>query len=404
MGLRWRSWAAATAVLAGLATALGGLPIATSTLPFLPHPPIAIRGDDAFSDPLSGVVNPHAAGTAEDPYVIEGWDLTPLRVQLWDLGASPAGYECASTANPSFLGFDMEGQREFFHGIEIKDTTKHVTIRGNWIHARAPEQVVYPGGPVLVRVDSEGLSGILVENASNVRLEGNTIGDADAAAPRLQRGVCARDATNLAIAGNTALNTIHNMVETIRGDGVAITGNVFAGSRGFGPSLQAAGVRTFGTTNVLLENNRVSGHAGPGLHVGISEGARILGNTVEGNGLATTEVRAGIRVGVAHNAVVRDNLVRDNHGYGVYVSNAQGVQVHDNNLVGNCPTTPNAPACGQLGFVGLKNNCDTCPVDATLDWWGCTGGPGAAGCDRAEGQVTVVPSRSAPVAGAGAEV
>lgn len=73
------------------------------------HSPIVIRGDAMFKlGPAVGVRNPAAAGTAEDPYVISGWCVTPV----------------AGGANPRNAG------------IYIHNTTSHVVLRDNQIDGR----------------------------------------------------------------------------------------------------------------------------------------------------------------------------------------------------------------------------------------------------------------------------
>ncbi len=47
----------------------------------IPHPPIQIQSDQGFRLPGSGVTNPYASGSAEDPYVIQGWCLQRLLLQ-----------------------------------------------------------------------------------------------------------------------------------------------------------------------------------------------------------------------------------------------------------------------------------------------------------------------------------
>lgn len=73
-----------------------------------PHPPIRIVGDAGFADPRNGVRS--GTGTAADPYMIEGWNVTGTYEILDDLGPSPpiAGQEAA---------------------IQVLDTTKSFVIR-----------------------------------------------------------------------------------------------------------------------------------------------------------------------------------------------------------------------------------------------------------------------------------
>ena len=102
----------------------------------------------------------------------------------------------------------------------------------------------------------------------------------------------------------------------------------------------------------------------------------------------------------ADNCIIRNNIVEDNsHGIliftdynqilhnhilyntnydsGIHLAgNTLGNEIHCNNIKGNCP--------------GLINEGEG-SVDATENWWGCSGGPGAVGCDAVVGDVLVTP-------------
>ncbi|MFZ3236929.1 MAG: hypothetical protein WA184_16370, partial [Stellaceae bacterium] len=74
----------------------------------------------------------------------------------------------------------------------------------------------------------------------------------------------------------------------------------------------------------------------------------------------------------------------------IAVDNAAGgiVIAHLNNLVGR----------GTTGVANLGAG----PVDATQNWWGCAGGPGARGCSTVSGaNVTTTPFLTQPVQAAG---
>jgi len=59
-------------------------------------------------------------------------------------------------------------------------------------------------------------------------------------------------------------------------------------------------------------------------------------------------------------------------------STASGNIIHCNNIAGNGP-------------YGVCNENADEEADATYNWWGCSGGPGAAGCDTVSGRVAYSP-------------
>jgi len=64
-------------------------------------------------------------------------------------------------------------------------------------------------------------------------------------------------------------------------------------------------------------------------------------------------------------------------------STAMNLALHDNNLLGK-------------SAIGVQN-AGGGTVDATQNYWGCPGGPGAAGCSTVQGTVTFVPFLKHPV-------
>ncbi len=120
----------------------------------------------------------------------------------------------------------------------------------------------------------------------------------------------------------------------------------------------------------------------------------ITGNYIAGNGpdSGVTSVPTGISL--LGTTTVTGTLITLNQIekelIDIAVDNAAGgiVIAHLNNLVGR----------GTTGVANLGAG----PVDATQNWWGCAGGPGARGCATVSGaNVTTTPFLTQPVQAAG---
>lgn len=342
------------------------------------HVPIRIHGDDDFAYPteVSGVRC--GSGTAEDPYVIGGWELRPLNVYAAfgvdalepDVEIRHSGPGCQATepATVSAGAFPVgvagyAGVRR--HGVEIVDTDAHVVIQDNYIHPRPDEEPV----------DSDRLVGVFVENAANVRIDGNRIGNTSEA--RLYHGVCMKQVSDVVVANNTIRHTVEETVKSWRGSGLDLVGNVLdTPAEGF-----ADGVRMEFTTDVRLIGNRIANQADTAVYVDDSPGLVVDGNTIEDGGL-------GLILEDVDGAHLLRNVVRGHTFDGIRVTGSKNVVVEDNNIHGN-------------DDWGLLNN-DRPEVDAEMNYWGCPDGPDDADCDDVAGTVDYDPWRSAPVADAGA--
>ncbi len=173
---------------------------------------------------------------------------------------------------------------------------------------------------------------------------------------------------------------------------------------------------------------------GPGGYPSGSEnitGNQIVGNRYQGSRITN---QVGIEVGVAFEApqnpptpakiaaclpIIHDNTISGNvlHGadYGLYVYTATRLQVLDNDIsdcLGEAISLDDGWsgggfACNTLSGngYGLSNDATVgdATVDATSNWWGCAGGPGAGGCDPVSSDVIYDPWLQA-IPGSGAAV
>ncbi len=278
-------------------------------------------------------------------------------------------------------------------------TTVTVQITNNVIH-----EVADPtrGG----EAQAFGEAGILAFNiGGGAVISGNTIFDIRDSAPPTGPGespgsgraqaILVKSSNGMASGVTIASNTLHDIQDVaIRFNGVSgatsadITDNVITtvGSAGTG-FLSGIGIDHIGQGSV--SGNRIADVTGGfGLGIQASGTTTIAGNSIEnvvgGNGL--TFPGAGILINT--DAVsASDNLIRGN-AIGVVVGSivAAGTAVNGNCITGNSGG----------GLV----NASSSSVDATNNWWGCAGGPGAGGCDTVSdvggGTTTYVPFSPSP--------
>jgi hypothetical protein len=115
----------------------------------------------------------------------------------------------------------------------------------------------------------------------------------------------------------------------------------------------------------------------------------ITGNFISGNGAdtedATTPGTTGINVygvGAAHATEILENTIQ-NEAVDIVMNNPGNMEVHLNNLLG-----------GGVGVANLGKGS----VNATMNYFGCSGGPGTTGCAAVNGSAVVsTPFLSAPV-------
>jgi hypothetical protein len=172
------------------------------------------------------------------------------------------------------------------------------------------------------------------------------------------------------------------------------TGN---GGAGVGIFTPTPGTKAFDNLILgnVLTNNGLPGVALHSHAFGQNlNGNRIIGNFVSGNaadGDAGTSGPTGIIIFSDANGnaapitgmTIKFNTVT-NEAIDVWVgSTAMNLALHDNNLLGK-------------SAIGVQN-AGGGTVDATQNYWGCPGGPGAAGCSTVQGTVTFVPFLKHPV-------
>jgi hypothetical protein len=143
--------------------------------------------------------------------------------------------------------------------------------------------------------------------------------------------------------------------------------------------------------------NRITGNGHPGvaLHAhragaNLTDNA-IIGNYIAGNGSDSgdtpTAGPTGVNIHAGNsNVALTGNLVTGNvikqESIDVAINTLAQIDVHLNNLGGEA-----------VGIANLGSG----PINATMNWWGCSGGPTAHGCSTVQGTgITFAPWLTKP--------
>jgi parallel beta-helix repeat protein len=148
--------------------------------------------------------------------------------------------------------------------------------------------------------------------------------------------------------------------------------------------------------NVVI-GNRLTGNGQPGVAMHVHKaGGQVTGNLIVGNYIAdngkdvadnATAGPTGINIHAGNSGepmtgnVVTGNVI-EREAIDVAVSTSAQINVHLNDLAGS--------------GVGVAN-LGTGTIDAAVNWWGCSGGPQAAGCSGVQGSgITSTPWLTRP--------
>jgi len=273
-----------TAVITGTNSGASGL---------TPRGPIRIIGDNGFTRD-NGVVA--GSGTADDPYIIEGWDI------------NATGYD---------------------YGIYIANTRAYFIIRNCKIYGAI-------------------WGGIRLENVTNGKITSNTITDNNV-------GIFLWYSRNNVIAGNNLIgnglfvyyNSYNNTIvdNTVNGKPLVYLENardqVVSGSAGqvvlvncynitvenLDISDTTVGIELFNTSNSIIRYNNVVNNVG-GFYLGLSSS-----NTIEYNNIANND--HGIYLDSSSNNTIEYNNITDNNRVGIYLEDSSNNVIAGNNFINN---------------------------------------------------------------------
>lgn len=277
----------------------------------------------------------------------------------------------------------------------------------------SPTCPVLAGTPFQKGEDLDCGEGIFLSGVDHSVISGNTV-------THNAGGILLTDDTGAThdnlVNGNTVTKNAPDCGITVpshSGAGVyhnTISGNNVSGNGDAGVGLFAPGPGSKTYANVVIGNqlrgNGIPGvsmhnHAAPGVGP-VPAGAppvvfndnMIIGNEIAFNGAddgdAATAGTAGINIfslAPMKGTVIANNNIHD-EALDIVIktpaATGTAFEVQLNNLLGN------------KGVVGLQN-AGAAQVDATMNWWGCPGGPGANGCTTVSGTgVRVAPWLTTP--------
>jgi parallel beta-helix repeat protein len=160
-----------------------------------------------------------------------------------------------------------------------------------------------------------------------------------------------------------------------------------------------------GLPGVTMHNHAaVAGAPAPNLNDNM-----IIGNTISGNAADTQDALTGgptginlYSVGPVTGTVIAQNIIT-NEAFDVVFNAPGAMEVHLNELLAGrtgiivypVVETPGLPSLPLKPSVGVAN-LGTGTVNATLNYWGCAGGPGTSTCTTVQGQAAFAPWLTSP--------
>ncbi len=145
------------------------IPVPPELPPFetAPHAPIVIQSDAEFLNPMSGVLG--GAGTSEDPYVIEGWEIsesTEIGIKLWYTSSHVVIRNCFVHS----IGFPAHGIYLFF--------AANVVIENCYVESCIGSEIAIGFSHDIRLLDNVVWSDLYIYNSYDCELRGNHIHEA----------------------------------------------------------------------------------------------------------------------------------------------------------------------------------------------------------------------------------
>ncbi len=313
------------AVIALLVTSFWAFPTPAGSLPTIVGPtvgsstrdPILIDGDAGFTS-ANGVVG--GSGTSLDPFVIEGWEI-------------------------------HAGPR---NGIEIRNTADAFLIRAVSVRDADYDRLgVYLKNVTGARLDNSSISsnnwaGVVIERSRSVIVETSYFSRNSGA------GLLLAETVDVVVRDNVFSGNTGGGLGLGQSDRVSVINNVFdrnylggviwAGSTGLSGSgrdttiyadrftANGGDIDLVEPSNATVTLNKVDGTNGPGgsgVFFRRAHDVSIVANNV------SMHAGGGLTFWDSSDVTVRQNTIRDNNAWGVYLFSSTAFLVHDNDLVTN---------------------------------------------------------------------
>lgn len=390
-----------------------------------------------------------AAGVyAEDVVVGKPLSLIGAGPELSTIDATnlPNGILTDGLSNPGLRDITVTGftvQNALYEGILVLNTTDAV-IRNNSVINNDKEGPVFGSGPACngqpsYETDESGDCGgaIHLLGAVGSIVSGNYVtGNADGVLISDDSGIAQDNVITqnniinnplecgIVLASHPPIGAVppyyaphHGVVNNTVSDNISLNNGVKVGGAGSGLFSDGEGQGRV-TGNIIIHNTLI-GNGIPGVafhsHVGPAFGApaddfsgnMVIDNYIARNGADTddtaTQGPTGINISSGdggspiYGTIITGNVIRD-EDIAIAVNAPNEVDAHLNDLL--------------TGKIGVANVCAfdgssacTGSINATENYWGCSGGPGATGCSTAKGTaILFTPSlqkASNPTAAAG---
>jgi parallel beta-helix repeat protein len=282
--------------------------------------------------------------------------------------------------------FDIEDVCETSWGDAVT-TMGDVDITNNEFHGLDSEAVyIYyndlqylPEDNSALWVDTLTIVGNLVDGASNgIKVEYDMIYGAENSTTTM-----------------FGLDIYSNEVGNVTGDGIHVRYNLDAHDN----SAVTVG-------RALIQDNILDGSSDNGVYMGMNvesapnATASVGGPLIEANTIDNWQT--GIYLEDVVNGTIIDNAIRYN-GDGIYLDGSDNITILYNGILSNTGTGSGVhldSGCGENTAINCNSIEGNSPygvytafatVNATNNYWGCSEGPGAAGCDTVIGNVTYHP-------------
>ena len=335
------------ASLLGLALLAPIAPILGEAAAYVPRPPIVVDGNGAFVG-NNGVTG--GAGTASDPFVIEGWDIDASAASGITIRNTDAPFVIRSLTvhgieNYSMNGIELSGVANgrvenvtvsnVWFGI-VSDRSANITLARNNISSNAADGiVVYLSSRVTVahnNVSFNAQEGIRVDGSSYTVFSGNRVdsngGD----------GIEVDGADRVVATDNQASNN---------GDGISFAGVTNGTAVGNTVLNGAYGIRLWQSRGVVLGSNNLSSN-GEGIRVGGSTNVTLTRNYVSLN------TYNGVQFVGSSDSIIKENDITSNgdgpsvYGAGIRLDSSARILVYNNNLLGNAVQAVDDGGSGNL--------------------------------------------------------
>ena len=364
----------AVALAAFLALAFGFLVLPPAARAYTPHAPILILGDAGFTA-SNGVVG--GAGTRDDPYVIEGWEIDASSGHGVEVRGTGAHFVIRGvrvhSGGPSFDGILLQSASDASvtdsvvqynaNGVRLVDVRRVTVSRSNaslnsfdGISTAASSNVSIQGN----RVEYNG-DGIYIESVRDARVSGNAL------ALNRQDGLFCYNATNVVVEANAVTRNGWAGLHVSTAASLVVSANSVSGNSRAGISLESStqvlvhgntafsnlanGMLLDGIQELVLSANVVSSSGQTGVSIGASRDLNVTGNTVSGNRYGGIVLAGAERTSLSGNRItnnsngvsflfsrdvrIEGNNVSHNQEYGAYLADIETVTVARNHLAGN---------------------------------------------------------------------